>query len=256
MGFENYFLTFIVFMVLGWFIEITYRSFKSKKFFNPGFLRGPYLPIYGVGGLLADFSFSYTSELSLLGALTVFIVGVGLLEYFTGVFFKRVFRIRLWDYTDRRFNLGGHICLKFMFYWFLLGLFFKYFLHPLFEQLVLGVSMSRLQVFSLGLFYGVFVVDVVQTFDVAYKTRQAVFEFGEAHVAPKIITFKQIYKETNEQLNKKIREDPKVSAVKGALLSFTHYFRLSRDFHEDIRDVIREKVKEVSENGLNGSRKS
>ena len=41
---------FVIGSLLGWVIELFFRRFVSqKKWMNPGFLTGPYLPIYGFG---------------------------------------------------------------------------------------------------------------------------------------------------------------------------------------------------------------
>lgn len=36
-----------------------------------------------------------------------------LLEYFTGMFFEKVYKKKLWDYSRFRYNIGGYICLPF-----------------------------------------------------------------------------------------------------------------------------------------------
>ena len=46
------FFFFFFFSISGWIIEVAYRSAKNRHLVNPGFLKGPYLPIYGFGGLL------------------------------------------------------------------------------------------------------------------------------------------------------------------------------------------------------------
>ena len=43
---------FLFFSLLGWIIEALYRSAIDRRLINPGFLAGPYLPIYGFGGLI------------------------------------------------------------------------------------------------------------------------------------------------------------------------------------------------------------
>ena len=48
-------LAFLFFMgcLLGWCLEVLYRRFtpanKERRWINPGFLVGPYLPLYGFG---------------------------------------------------------------------------------------------------------------------------------------------------------------------------------------------------------------
>ena len=46
------FFSFFFFSISEWIIEVAYRSAKNNHLVNPGFLKGPYLPIYGFGGLL------------------------------------------------------------------------------------------------------------------------------------------------------------------------------------------------------------
>ena len=41
---------FVIGSLVGWVLELFFRRFVSqKKWMNPGFLTGPYLPIYGFG---------------------------------------------------------------------------------------------------------------------------------------------------------------------------------------------------------------
>ena len=44
---------FAIGAMLGWCLEVLYRRFspgnKSRRWINPGFLTGPYLPLYGFG---------------------------------------------------------------------------------------------------------------------------------------------------------------------------------------------------------------
>lgn len=41
---------FVIGSLFGYILEVIYRRFVSrKKWVNPGFMVGPYLPIYGVG---------------------------------------------------------------------------------------------------------------------------------------------------------------------------------------------------------------
>ena len=58
---------FVIGSLLGWVIELLFRRFVSqKKWMNPGFLTGPYLPIYGFGVLLlygvSNLSLGITNE--------------------------------------------------------------------------------------------------------------------------------------------------------------------------------------------------
>lgn len=241
---ENILAAFLYFSAIGWTLELTYRSYKAKRIGNPGFLKGPYTPIYGFGGLFAYFSFLYSEELSIFGALAVFAVSVILLEYFTGLFFEKAFKIRLWDYSDRRFNIQGHICPTFIFYWFVLGVFFQAFLFPHFDRLIRARTFSGLSIFFLGLFYGFFLIDLIQTFDLAYKMKATVNDFGQDHLSPRILTLRNVYGEASRKLNEKVRLDEKKSFSKEVIFFVLNYFRITRSIGDELKKVIKNRSEE------------
>lgn len=118
---------FVIGSLLGWIIELFFRRFISqKKWMNPGFLTGPYLPIYGFGVLLlygvSNLSLGITNEVLDI-IVHVFIIGFGMtaIEFIAGLIFIRCFKIRLWDYTNRKGNIMGVICPMFSLIWLAVG---------------------------------------------------------------------------------------------------------------------------------------
>ena len=107
---------FFVGSCLGWCIEVVFRRFVSaKKWINPGFLTGPYLPIYGFGlvGLYAICSIpintgNYWGD----AAITIVIMGAVMtaIEYVGGLIFIKGMNIKLWDYSSQWGNVQGIIC--------------------------------------------------------------------------------------------------------------------------------------------------
>ena len=134
---------FVIGSLLGYIIEVIYkRVISKKKWTNPGFLKGPYLPIYGFGTIvLYEISSVLISLLNVPKPLEVSIViltfGVllTLLELLSGIIFLKRFNLRLWDYSKRKLNLNGLICLRYSVYWTILGVGYFYLLHPLFIRL-------------------------------------------------------------------------------------------------------------------------
>jgi uncharacterized protein len=108
---------FIAASVLGWFLEVSYRSIKAGKFVNPGFLYGCYLPIYGFGMLMILGIQSIAAGYALPVKFIAYFFAMGSLEFFSGWALDKLFRIRLWDYFDQRFNIKGYVSLSFSFYW-------------------------------------------------------------------------------------------------------------------------------------------
>ena len=74
---------FLVYSILGWFVESVYMSFCNRKITNRGFAKGPFCPIYGVGAVCCYLIFSPLKgqylKIYFLGALlaTVFEYLVG-----------------------------------------------------------------------------------------------------------------------------------------------------------------------------------
>jgi uncharacterized membrane protein len=108
---------FFVFSLLGWIIEALYRSMVDRRFINPGFLMGPYLPIYGFGGLIILAGYALLPSYSLPVRAVFYFVSLTALEFLVGFFMEKIFGIRLWDYRSRRFNLYGYVCLRFSLHW-------------------------------------------------------------------------------------------------------------------------------------------
>ena len=124
-----YFLLFMIYAVAGWIMEVTCKIIQYKRFINRGFLIGPYCPIYGYGALLITF---------LLGrykydALVLFVMAIvvcGTLEYLTSLVMEKMFKARWWDYSQRKFNINGRICLGTIIPFGILGLFISYVSNP------------------------------------------------------------------------------------------------------------------------------
>lgn len=121
---------FIFYSFLGWFIETLYLSlFLERKFVNTGFLSGPFCPIYGFGIISLIIFLNPLINYPLLFTLGAIIV-TSIIEYITGFILESIFKTKWWDYSDKKFNLHGRICLKFSLYWAVLSTFAFYFIHP------------------------------------------------------------------------------------------------------------------------------
>jgi uncharacterized protein len=132
----NILFSFSLFSILGWMLEVTYRSARDKQFVNPGLLRGPYLPLYGTGALILMVAVSLLEGAHVLTkALAYLIITTGL-ELGSGLVGNCFSQSRLWDYSDQRFNYKGHICLKFSIYWIVLAFAFEYLLLPPYQSML------------------------------------------------------------------------------------------------------------------------
>lgn len=114
-------ILFIIFCVAGWIWECVYMSISDKNLVNRGFLTGPYIPIYGFGGLLVQTAFGqWSNGLLTFNTLKIYIVGAlsaTILEYIVSYILELAFNARWWDYSDYKFNLNGRICLVASLFW-------------------------------------------------------------------------------------------------------------------------------------------
>ena len=120
--FNMYEVIFLFFLYgfTGWLSEVILSVIKHHRFVNRGFLIGPILPIWGLGGFIATVFFSkYAIDTANIyeeigNILYIFVwttIICSILEYFTSWLMEKMFNNRWWDYTDMRFNLNGRICL-------------------------------------------------------------------------------------------------------------------------------------------------
>ena len=106
-----YFILFIIYAMIGWCIEIINGLIQTKKFVNRGFL---------ITLLLSKY---YNDP------IVLFFMGIavcGILEYLTSYIMEKIFKARWWDYSKRKFNINGRICLETIIPFGLLGCFIIY----------------------------------------------------------------------------------------------------------------------------------
>ena len=111
----NYLLYFLAFSFLGWCAEVIFYIFKTGKLVNRGFAKGPFCPIYGVGISLSYLLLSSVRSIILLAVLSMAIATA--VELAVGLFFDKALGIRLWDYSEERWNIGGYVCPRFSLVW-------------------------------------------------------------------------------------------------------------------------------------------
>ena len=121
---------FLIYSIAGWILEVCIAAVRKKKFINRGFVNGPLCPIYGFASVLFTlFLPELTNHLFwlFLGGMVLATV----LEYSTGVIMHKIFGQKLWDYSDRKWNLDGYICVEYSILWGVSAILTMKFLNPL-----------------------------------------------------------------------------------------------------------------------------
>lgn len=104
-------LIFFSFSFVGWLWEVSLHLFKDGVFVNRGVLLGPWLPIYGTGGVLVVVLLKKLRSKPALTFLATMVVS-GIVEYSTSWFLETTKGLRWWDYSGYFLNLNGRICLE------------------------------------------------------------------------------------------------------------------------------------------------
>lgn len=132
-------LTFFYFYCFcGWVFESTYVSILQRHPVNRGFLRLPLLPLYGSGAimmLLVSVPFQDSLVLTYLSG----VIGATVLEYVTGAVMEQLFKVRYWDYSNKKCNIHGYVCLEAPLCWGLLTILMTHAVHRPVARIVLSI---------------------------------------------------------------------------------------------------------------------
>lgn len=170
-------LLFFLYCFLGWVWESCYVSVCRRQWVNRGFLHGPLLPIYGSGAILILFV-TLPAEENLWLVWLLGMIAATALEYVTGDVMERLFKVRYWDYSKKRFNLNGHICLSSSIAWGFFSVLLVRFLHPPVGRLLTSVPAFLVDPAALAL-TAAFTVDVVRSTQAALDLREILTRLTE-----------------------------------------------------------------------------
>ena len=126
-------LMFFLFAFFGWCWEVMLYLVTSATFVNRGVMHGPWLPIYGTGGVLVLMVLYKLRDKPWL-EFTATVVVCGIVEYFTAYYLETVYDRRWWDYAGYFLNLHGRICAEGLLVFGLGGMAIVYFVAPMFDN--------------------------------------------------------------------------------------------------------------------------
>jgi uncharacterized membrane protein len=218
--------------VSGWLIEVFFRSLSNMRLINPGFLSGPYLPIYGFGTIILYYISSL--NISFLPKVALFGLSTTILELFTGLFFYYFYSIRLWDYSRNLFNYKGIICPLYSFFWIVFSVIFYLFAYSGINHLLEYFKTSLYILFSVGFFYGIMFSDIFNSFNIAFRIKSYAKEFDKnMHLRVNYIRLKI---DVRARLNK----------FKEASSFETFFFSLNNTFHNELYEQLRKNFQKIS----------
>ena len=144
---------------------------------NPGFLTGPYLPIYGFGVLVlyavSNIPLGITNQLVDI-IVRILIIGVGMtvVEFIAGLIFIKGLKVKLWDYSDRKGNIMGIICPSFSLIWLVVGSLYYFLLNPFLVEGISWISENLIYTYFVGMVMGAMAVDFAYSIHLATKLKE------------------------------------------------------------------------------------
>ena len=182
---NQWLVLFYIYCFIGWIWESCFVSLKSCKWINRGFLKGPFLPIYGSGAIVVLFS-TLTVKNNLILVFIIGMIAATILEYITGIMMERLFHVRYWDYSEKPFNINGHICLSSTLAWGFFSILLVRFVNPPIGNLIRYIPGEILEIGSYII--TIFItIDGVQSFNEAMDLKNVLIKITERNETVNII---------------------------------------------------------------------
>lgn len=163
--FRQWLSFFYLYCIFGWCFESMYVSLKQHCFVNRGFLKGPWLPLYGSGAVLV-LLITMPFDQHPVAVYIAGLIGATLLELVTGETMVRLFKVRYWDYSNQHFQYKGHICLSSSIVWGFFSVMMVYVVQPQVERFVFWLNSEFVSVMT-------FLITVCMVYDFAGAFRKA-----------------------------------------------------------------------------------
>lgn len=155
----NLVLMFFIFAFIGWLWEVALHIFKDGMFVNRGTMHGPWLPIYGFGGVMIIVFLRRFAKKPVLLMVTTFVL-CGIVEYVAHWYLELTKGIKWWDYSNHFINLNGRICLEGLLVFSIGGLLFVYIAGPALDNLLKRLS-KKLAIVIAAILVLIFAGDLV-----------------------------------------------------------------------------------------------
>lgn len=197
-----YILFFFVYSFLGWYLEVICKLITEKRFINRGILIGPICPIYGYGVLIMTLFFrKYLNDPITLFILII--VSCSILEYFTSYFLEKVYHTRWWDYSTKKFNINGRICLETMIPFGILGLLIMNYMNPIVFNL-LNILPNYLIYILSTIFLITYIIDNIISCKIIYNIQKLSKEIQSKQIIKKDDT-ERITRLVRKQIEKSMK---------------------------------------------------
>jgi len=117
--------------------------YKNTTLKPSGVLNGPVTLVYGVGGIVLILINKYVIDKIKVGTIPkviisffIYAIALTLVELICGHLCNMIFSVDMWNYTNKKYNIGKYICLELVPIWGLLGVLVTYIVKPFLDKVV------------------------------------------------------------------------------------------------------------------------
>ena len=160
---------FLFYSFIGWLAEVLFILLKEKKFVNRGITNGPFCTLYGLIAVVLSLTLNDIDN-----TFVVFLSSIlysTIIQYIVGKILSSFNKQVWWDYSTKKYNVDGYICLNYSLLWGLFGTILIRFINPLlltifkdFNVYIAGIILYTLM--------GLFLVDLLTSFITLKKIRK------------------------------------------------------------------------------------
>ncbi len=152
-------IMFILFCFIGWCWEVLLNLIRNGYFANRGVMHGPWLPIYGSGGLIVLIICSRFRKIPVL-ELIVSVALCGVVEYYGAYYLENKYHQRWWSYDGCFLNIDGRVCAEGLIVFGICCMIVVYLAAPIFDYYLTKLRKKVLYVLAVGLLT-LFIIDGV-----------------------------------------------------------------------------------------------
>lgn len=225
MNLGYYYILFLIYSFLGWTIEVCFTYVRNHTIVNRGFLIGPCCPIYGFGCIFMIFLLDgYLKKPIILFMMAMVLCSI--LEYLTSYFMEKLFKARWWDYSKKKYNINGRICLETIIPFGLLGCFVTYVSNPIIFKYLEMLSELALKTIS-GICFTIFLADNIISYNVIASFKKTVKTINKGEI-----------KDNTEEITRKVRE---------ILMGKSFFKKRLMEAYPNLQAKIKEKAKQIAQ---------
>ena len=156
-----YIFMFFTFAIGGWLWEGIYDLLNFGVLANHGVLLGPWLPIYGFGGVLLFLLLNRFRKYPVVVFMGSFVFCT-IIEYGTGLYLEITKGRTWWNYNNIPFNIDGKICLLSSIIFGIAGVLLIYFMGPKLKNFYYKLDYKRAAIIVLFLM-AIFTLDFIHS---------------------------------------------------------------------------------------------